>query len=90
MEIFSLINMLAEFLILIMAIPSGYLIAWLARDELISGRIWFKSLIVISLIVGIVFYFYDRIYISWNSAFVLIVSLIGLMRSYDETWTRER
>jgi len=68
--------MIIEIIILLLAIPSGYLIAWLARDELIQGRTWFRILIVVSILLGIWFYLINEIVISLTMGFVFIISLI--------------
>lgn len=81
--------MLLDGIILVLAIPSGYLIAWLARDELIAGRMWFKVLIGISLICAGIFFFFDRSYIALTVIFIAIASGISLMNSYDKKWTRK-
>ncbi len=81
--------MISEILILAIAIPVGYLIAWLAKDEIVSWRKWFKVLIISSVIVGIIFYFYEKPYISWTAGFILIVSSISLMQSQDKKWIRK-
>ena len=81
--------MIINIAILMLSIPAGYLIAWLARDELIMGRIWFKVLIIMSMLIGIIFYFFDRIYISLSAAFIVIVSAISLMKSYDKKWIKK-
>ena len=77
-------------LILFLAIPIGYLIAWLTKEELIIGRFWFKILIIASIIIGSLFYYLEKNYISWTSTFILIVSVIGLMKSYDKRWTKSK
>lgn len=82
--------MLLDWIILVLAIPSGYLIAWLARDELIAGRIWFKVLIGISLICAGVFLFFGKSYMALTVIFIAIVSGISLIKSYDKKWTRRR
>jgi hypothetical protein len=46
--------MLSEILILVLAIPVGYLLSWMARDELTQGRKWFKVIIVLSLILNLI------------------------------------
>jgi len=81
--------MLLDWIILILAIPSGYLIAWLARDELIQGRFWFKVLIYLSLIIGVIFYFLERFYISLTMGFIIVVSAISLRKSYDKKWVKK-
>ena len=49
--------MILEVLILILAIPTGFLIAWMAKDELIDGQKWFRALIILGLLGGMLFYF---------------------------------
>lgn len=82
--------MVLEIIGLVLAIPVGYLIAWLAKDELIAGRKWFVALIVLSIVVGIFFYFSGLRHISWTSGFVFIVSFISLMKSGDKKWTKKK
>ncbi len=73
--------MILEIIILILAIPAGYLIAWLSHDELKAGRKWFKALVILSIILGLFFYLIGKEYAGWTMAFVFIVSLISLVKS---------
>ncbi|MDP1695962.1 MAG: hypothetical protein Q8L29_03545 [archaeon] len=82
--------MMWEIIILLIAIPIGYLIAWTARDELLAGRIWFKLLIIASFITAIVFYMMEKRYIVFSSAFIAIISGISLWKSYNKKWTKKR
>ena len=82
--------MLIEIIILLLAIPSGYLIAWLARDELEDGKKWFRILIIVSIISGIWFYLIGLFYISLTSGFIFIVSLISLIKSKDKKWIKSK
>ncbi len=82
--------MLIEITILLLAIPSGYLIAWLAKDELIFGKRWFKLLIVLSLFSGIIFYFAGLNYIALTNAFIAIIALVSLMKSKDRRWIKSK
>ena len=81
--------MIFEIIILLLGIPVGYLIAWLARDELVLGRRWFKILIILSFLVGITSYFLDSIYITLTMVFIIIVSFISLIKSRDKRWIRK-
>ena len=81
--------MIIETFILLLAIPLGYLIAWLARDELLAGRKWFLILLFISLILMPIFYFFGKIYISLTAFFIFIVSFISLIKSQDRRWIRK-
>ena len=78
-----------EIIILLLAIPTGYLIAWLANDELVAGRKWFISLIILSIILGLIFYFKNIIYAALTNVFIIVVAFISLMKSYDKKWIRK-
>ena len=80
--------MFLEILILLLAVPVGYLIAWLARDELVVGRKWFKILIVISLISAILAIYFRKTDIFFSSSFISIATLISLVKSANARWTR--
>jgi len=73
--------MIIEIIILLSAIPIGYLIAWLAKDELVAGKKWFRVLIILSILISAWFYLIGEKYISWTAGFILIVSLISLIQS---------
>jgi len=79
-----------EFIILALSIPAGFLIAWLARDELIQGRKYFRILALLSVLIGISSIFFNFYEISFSCAFIAIVSIISLMKSRDKRWTRKR
>jgi len=82
--------MIIEVILLISSFPVGFLIAWFARDELKDGRVWFGILIVSSFFLGTFFYFSEKISVTLASIFIVIVSSISLIKSYDKTWTRKR
>ena len=82
--------MILEVLILILAIPAGFLIAWMARDELIDGQKWFRALVVVSIVLAGLFYFYGQGYVALTCLFIAIVSFISLMKSRDKKWTKKR
>jgi len=79
--------MIIEILIVLLAIPIGFLIAWNARDELKQGKEWFRVLMIASVIVGIWFYLTGDQYITWTSLFIFVTSLISLIKSEDKKWT---
>lgn len=79
-----------EILIILLGLPAGYLIAYLCRDELVDGRVWFEILIVLSFILGIVFYLKDSMYVTWTLAFISLISLVSVYKSYDKKWTKKR
>lgn len=78
--------MIIDIILLLLSIPVGFLIAWLARDELMQGRKWLKILIVISVIGAIVFYFMKNMPVTFTFVFIIIVSVVSLVKSYDKKW----
>ena len=72
--------MIMEIILLVFAIPTGLLIAWMAKDELKQGRKWFKLLVVSSLAVGLLSWIYNLAYIALTCAFIAIVSSISLLK----------
>ena len=79
--------MLLEIGILILAFPVGYLLAWLARDELVAGRRWFKIIVLISSLSAIISVFFN-ITIALTLAFISIVTIISLIKSYDKKFVK--
>ena len=76
--------------ILVLGIPSGFLIAWLCREELVQGRAWFKIIIFLSIIIAILSFVMMNIPVSLTMIFMIIVSLISLGKSFDKKWTNRR
>ena len=82
--------MILQIATLILAVPVGYWIAWFARDELVSGRNWFKLLIVLAFANAVVFSTLEQTYVVLTSAFIAIVSGISLWKSFDKKWVKKR
>ena len=76
-----MIEIILSVAILILAIPTGYLIAYLTKDELKQGKNWFRLLLILSLIVGLGAYFFGNNLIALTCGFVFIMSLISFIRS---------
>lgn len=74
-----------SFIVLFLAIPAGYLIAWLARDELADGRMWFRALVGLTIVSGGVLLFFHKP-ASLALFFIAILSLIALIKSHDKKW----
>ncbi len=81
--------MIFEIILLILAIPVGYLLAWMARDELIDGEKWFKILFIVSIVLAGLFWVFGQGYISWTLLFIAIVALISIIKSKDKKWTKK-
>ncbi len=82
--------MLIEIIILILGIPVGYLISWLAKDELIEGRKWFKIVIIASFILGVWFFLTDSVAIAFTLFFICIFSFVSYHKSFDKKWTKKK
>jgi hypothetical protein len=82
--------MILNIFFILLAIPSGFLIAWLASDELVSGKKYFRILIIVSILGAIGGIFYDLIYLSLTFVFYFIISLISLIKSEDKKWTKRK
>lgn len=80
--------MIAQIIILILAIPLGFIVAYLSRDELVQGRAWFRALFIASIMIGLLMYILGFSYISWTCAFIAIVVFISIAKSKDPRWTR--
>lgn len=73
---------------LALAFAVGFLIARFANDELVVGRKWFVSLMVVSLICS--WFFLGNSVIGFSSAFVFIVAGIAYWKSFDKKWVKRR
>lgn len=74
--------------ILIIAIPVGYWLAYVARDELVDGRKWFKTIIIVGILLGIWFFLTGFKASGYTSFFVSILGIIAYVKSYDKKWIR--
>ncbi len=77
--------------ILLLAFPAGYLLAYLARDELVLGRKWFVLLSVVSLISAVIISFTNlelKFLIILSLFFIIIISLIAVWKSHDLKWVK--
>ncbi|MEK6847257.1 MAG: hypothetical protein AABY16_03760 [Nanoarchaeota archaeon] len=77
-----------DFLLLILAVPIGFLIARLARDELIQGRNYLLILMVLCFVLMIVFLRNETFVLTLG--FMSIVGWISYLKSFDSKWAVER
>ena len=71
-----------------LSVPIGFLIAYLARDELIDGRKWFEILFILGFLFGVGLYLYGLKYGSYTSLFIAVISLISYILSFNKKWTK--
>ena len=74
-------------LVLILAFPAGFLLAWLCKEELVPGRKWFLAIGIISLISGAIFLFFNLVS-SLTSFFIAIISFVSLIKGYDKKFVK--
>ena len=80
--------MILEIIILSLSIPLGFLVSYMARDELISGRKWFRLIFIISILLGYWFYLIGKNYISLTSFFMSFFTLVSYIKSFDAKLTK--
>ena len=73
--------MFLTIIILLLAIPIGYLIAYLTKEELKQGKKYFKIIIALAFISGIYFYIVEIPYAVSTSAFIAIVTFISIIKA---------
>ena len=81
-------KMIIELLLIVAAVPLGLLIAWLVKDELVAGKIYFKAIVILSALLAFAAYYYNKIPESLSLVFVFIVELVALVKSGDKSWIR--
>lgn len=82
-------------LVLALAIPLGYWLAWLAKDELVAGRKWLISLSYACAFAALAYFMFfgadnGDIAAGFTIIFIGIISYIAHMKSFDGKWTRKR
>ena len=74
--------MIINILIICLAVIMGFVISYYTKEEIVEGRVWFKILLVISVILGGIFYYKDINYLWMTFLFIFIITGISLIRSY--------
>jgi len=69
-------------LILLTAIPAGFLLAWLTKEELKDGRKWFKLIIALSLAGSVVFLVLKNEAVTLTLVYITIATGISLGRTH--------
>lgn len=75
-----IIKMWIEIGLLILAVPVGLLIAWLAKEELRVGRKWFWAICGISAVLTVLFLVLKIDYLVWTFLFVLVCTGMSLVK----------
>jgi hypothetical protein len=91
-----LYQILLVLIALALAFPVGYWIAKLCNDEIAYGRKWFKSIIIVNIVLALGFFgaylFFSNninfIAIAVTLLFFAIITFISLIKSYDKKFVR--
>lgn len=68
-------------LILLTAIPAGYLIAWMAKEELKPGKMWFKILVLGGILGAIIGVFLRQYVLALTFAYMALMAGISLIKA---------
>ena len=79
---------LFSFLFLLTAIPIGFLIAFLARDELLAGRTWFRGLVLTGILGAGWFALTGKVAIAWTILYLAVLAFIAYCKGFDGKWTK--
>lgn len=91
----EIIKLVVAISILILAIPLGYLLKILTKEEIPQGRIYFEILWVTSLVIGSILFFinFNNEYYKYTILFTLIfISIISFISWYNSKnkWNKKR
>jgi len=78
-----MLEILQIMFMLFLAIPIGYLLAYLTKDELVAGRKYFKLISFLCSLMALIFLFFS-LTIALTLVFISIVSSVSLAKSYDK------
>lgn len=73
----------------VLALPVGYLISYMSRDELVVGRKWFVLLLGVFAVLGVGSYVLGEHLLVWTSVFIFLTGGVSLWKSYDLVWTKK-
>lgn len=82
--------MIIEIILLVLAVPVGFLIAWMAKDELKDGQKWFRMLTIASIVLAGLSWLYGESYIALTLLFIAIASFVSLIKSEDKKLTKKK
>lgn len=76
--------MIIEIILLLLALPVGYLIAGITSEELVDGRGWFYVIMAVSMILALWAVYENLAHIALSFVFMAIVSFISIVKSRDK------
>lgn len=83
------VKILFNILILLTAIPAGYVLAWLCKDELVDGRKWFRIILTcLSIVLILILIFYRDLNAILAIVYMIIVTFIAILLGKDKKFLR--
>ncbi len=82
------IDLIAYFVMLVLAFPIGYWLAYLCKDELVKGREWFRRLMVWSFVLALVSFIFWTFVMGLSFMFILIVAGVSYHKSRDKKFVK--
>ena len=68
-------------LILLTAVPAGFLLAYMTKEELKEGKEWFGLITGLSILGSVVFLFLENVVVVLTLVYIAIVSSISLRKA---------
>jgi len=68
--------------LLVLAVPVGFLIAWLAKEELRVGRKWFWAICGVSAALAVLFFVLKMDYLVWTFCFIVISTAVSIWKAH--------
>lgn len=81
-------QVLLSLFLVILAVPVGFLVAWMARDELVIGRKWFVKIILLGAVVGGWFALTGFYAGALTCLFIVIATYVSYHKSFDKKFVK--
>lgn len=89
----SILQIIISIALLLSALPLGYLLAWLTREELVQGRPAFALIIAASIVIITALLFFGininlKLSLIFSLLFIFIASFVSIWKSYDKKFVK--
>ena len=79
--------------VLLLALPLGYLLAWLTREELVQGRLAFALIMAVSIagIIAVLFFSLEislKLSLVFALLFIFTASAVSMFKSYNKKFVK--
>jgi len=89
----SILQVIISIALFLSALPLGYLLAWLTREELVQGRLAFALIMAASVIIIIVLLFIGleinlKLSLVFALLFIFTASSVSMLKSYNKKFVK--